>query len=55
MDDPFVNQPDKRKGHLNAAEWEEMFPLASSETFRERAERARNLAKLAHEELLGDG
>ena len=47
--------PVKRNTRLNAPEWEEMFPLASPETFRERAERARNLAKLAHKELLGDG
>ena len=45
MVDPFVNQPDKRKGHLNAAEWEEIPPTLSTETFRERSERARSLAR----------
>ena len=37
--------PIKRNSRLNAPEWEEISPTPSTETFRERSERARNLAR----------
>jgi len=36
---------DKRKGHLNPSDWEEILPTRQPETFRERTDRAILMAR----------